>query len=159
MIHLVCGSTGAGKTTYAQQLADEVGGMVFSIDAWMITLFGEDTPEQLTPSWFMPRVDRCEAQMKPLVLRLAALGIPCVLDLGFQRKEHRDGYRSFGAEHGLELRMHVLDVPSDVRWARVSRRNVHADRPGVMNVSRPMFDYIETIWEPPTADEVDDTPA
>jgi hypothetical protein len=52
--------------------------------------------------------------------------------------------------------MHVLDVPSDVRWARVSRRNAHAGRSGTLNVSRSMFDYIETIWEPPTAAEVDD---
>jgi nucleoside-triphosphatase THEP1 len=31
-IHLICGSTGAGKTTYANRLAEEVGGVVFSID-------------------------------------------------------------------------------------------------------------------------------
>ena len=30
--HLVAGSTGAGKTTYARALATQVNGIVFSID-------------------------------------------------------------------------------------------------------------------------------
>ena len=42
LIHLICGSTGAGKTTYARELATNIGGVVFSIDEWMVTLFGED---------------------------------------------------------------------------------------------------------------------
>ena len=44
-IHLICGSTGAGKTTYARELANNIGGIVFSIDEWMVSLFREDAPE------------------------------------------------------------------------------------------------------------------
>jgi adenylate kinase family enzyme len=32
MIHLIVGSTGAGKTTYAQKLKKENQGILFSID-------------------------------------------------------------------------------------------------------------------------------
>jgi predicted kinase len=63
LFHMICGSTGAGKTTYAKALANEVGGICFSIDEWMVRLFGEDAPKNLTPAWFVPRVSRCEAQM------------------------------------------------------------------------------------------------
>ena len=50
LIHLICGSTGAGKTTYAHELAKSIGGVVFSIDEWMVTLFGEDAPADLDPA-------------------------------------------------------------------------------------------------------------
>ena len=41
---LVVGCTGAGKTTYARQLAAELGAVRFSIDEWMMALFGPDVP-------------------------------------------------------------------------------------------------------------------
>ena len=34
LLHMVCGGVGAGKTTYARKLADEIGGLRFSIDEW-----------------------------------------------------------------------------------------------------------------------------
>jgi len=39
LIHLVCGSTGAGKTTYARALSERIGAVRFSIDEWMTALF------------------------------------------------------------------------------------------------------------------------
>ena len=44
MIYLICGSTGAGKTTYAIQLTAKVGAVRFSIDEWMKALFWMDAP-------------------------------------------------------------------------------------------------------------------
>ena len=43
LLHMVCGGVGAGKTTYARKLADEIGGLRFSIDEWMTSLFGPDS--------------------------------------------------------------------------------------------------------------------
>ncbi len=42
-VHLIAGSTGAGKTTYARALAEQVGGVRFSIDEWMTALFWMDS--------------------------------------------------------------------------------------------------------------------
>jgi predicted kinase len=47
LIHLICGSTGAGKTNYALRLSDHLEGIRFSIDEWMATLFWMDTPQPL----------------------------------------------------------------------------------------------------------------
>ena len=60
-IHLICGSTGAGKTTYALQLAEKLYAVRFSIDAWMAALFWMDTPQPLDPAWSIERVERCMA--------------------------------------------------------------------------------------------------
>ena len=39
-MHLLCGLLGAGKTTYAKQLATDVGGVRFTLDEWMLRLYG-----------------------------------------------------------------------------------------------------------------------
>jgi predicted kinase len=156
LIHLICGSTGAGKTTFAQALADEVGGITFSIDEWMVSLFGEDAPSDLTPAWFVPRVTRCEAQMWAMALKLGKRGIPSILDFGFQRNEHRKRYASLAKASHLSSQLHFLDVDASLRWARVQSRNVDRGQTFKMEITRDMFDYIETIWEPPSSKEVGD---
>ncbi|MFN9580481.1 MAG: AAA family ATPase, partial [Novosphingobium sp.] len=60
-IVLIVGSTGAGKTTYARRLAEELGGVRFSIDEWMMTLFWADSPQPIEFQWTIERVRRCEA--------------------------------------------------------------------------------------------------
>ena len=67
-IHLVAGSTGAGKTTYALALAAREGAVRLSIDEWMTALFGPDQPEPLRFEWMMERVKRCELQMWTVAL-------------------------------------------------------------------------------------------
>jgi hypothetical protein len=57
LIHLICGSTGAGKTTYALRLSDQLEGIRFSIDEWMAMLFWMDTPQPLNPAWSIERVE------------------------------------------------------------------------------------------------------
>ena len=59
LIHLICGSTGAGKTTYAVRLSAELGAIRFSIDEWMASLFWMDSPQPIEPDWTMQRLERC----------------------------------------------------------------------------------------------------
>lgn len=154
LIHLICGSTGAGKTTYAQNLADELGGAHFGIDEWMVSLFGEDAPKELSPAWIGPRVSRCERQMWTMVLQLGRLGIPSILDFGFQRLEHRQRYASLIKADHLSAKLHFLDIDASVRWERVQSRNEKQGETFQMKITRGMFDYIETIWEPPSEEEI-----
>jgi len=154
LIHLICGSTGAGKTTYSRELADDLGGVYFSIDEWMVSLFGEDAPNDLSPAWFVPRVSRCENQMWAMAIQLGKLGIPSILDFGFQRLEHRQRYASLIRASQFSAKLHFLDVDAPVRWERVQSRNARQGKTFHMKITRNMFDYIETIWEPPSNDEI-----
>jgi len=148
-IILVVGCTGAGKTTYARKLVDESGGVRFSIDEWMTTLFWADSPQPLQFDWTMGRIGRCEAMIFATVRQLAARGVPAVLDLGFSRREHRDKFRTLCAEAGLTSAVHFIDVPADERWYRVNRRNKEQGETYAMQVDRAMFDFMEGLWEPP----------
>ncbi len=154
LIHLICGPIGAGKTTYARKLAAASSGVVFSIDEWMVSLFGEDAPKSMEPSWIFPRVDRCEKRVWAMALQLGALHVPSILDLGFQRSEHRQRFVALAKKAQLSPKMHVLDVDAIERWKRVEDRNATEGDTFHMRISRDMFDYVETIWEQPEEKEI-----
>jgi hypothetical protein len=55
---------------------------------------------------------------------------------------------------GLTVRLHFIDVPAEERWRRVSGRNGVQGETYRVTVIRPMFDFIESIWQPPSPDEM-----
>ena len=154
VIHLVAGSTGAGKTTYALALAERTGSLRFSIDDWMTGLFWADSPQPIEYAWAIERVGRCEALIWKTALDAARRGLGSVLDLGFTRAEHRVRFADLAREAGLPVVLHFVDVPAETRWARVQGRNAERGETFAMNVDRAMFDFMEGLWEPPGEDEM-----
>ena len=150
LVHLLAGSTGAGKTTLALKLAAELGAVRFSIDEWTTGLYGPDIPASGTYPWLMERIERIEARIWAMTRQLTALGTPVVLDLGFTKAGHRAKFETLARDAGLGVRLHFADVPAGERWARVQRRNQEGGPSFHMAVSREMFDFMESIWEPPT---------
>ena len=156
LIHLICGSTGAGKTTYALQLSDRLSAVRFSIDEWMATLFWMDTPQPLDAAWSMERVERCLRQIWATALQTAMRNTPCVLDTGFTQAQSRARFSELAREAGLSVQLHFIDVPAAERWHRVEERNTHKGKSYQLafDVTREMFDFVEGLWEPPTAEEM-----
>lgn len=156
LIHVVCGSTGAGKTTYSQQLSDRLGAVRFSIDEWMSALFWMDTPQPIQPAWSMERVERCYAQIWSVAREIARRGVPCVLDLGFGAAASRQRFYGPAEDAGLSVQLHVLDIPADERWRRVQSRNAEKSATYQLpfDVAREMFDFVETLWELPGDEEI-----
>ena len=154
MIHLVCGSTGAGKTTYAGKLSRQLGALHLSIDDWMVGLFAADKPARADWQWIDERVRRCEHQMVATALQLGRLGVPSVLDLGLQRADQRQRVATPMTAAGLAVLLHFLDIDAAERWRRVEGRNHERGETFRLAVTRPMFDFIETIWQPPDAEEM-----
>ncbi len=156
LVHLVCGSTGAGKTTYALRLSEQLGAVRFSIDEWMTALFWMDSPQPLDPSWSMARVERCYEQIWATASQVSARRIPCVLDLGLTRRESRARLAKLARDAGLTVQLHFVDVPVEERWRRVAARN--SEKGGLhqlrFEVTREMFDYVEGRWEPPDDEEM-----
>ncbi len=155
MIHLVCGSTGAGKTTYAVGLCRDLGGLHFSIDDWMVGLFGPDQADRPDWNWIAARLARCEHRILDIALQAAGKGMPSVLDLGLQQAEQRGRVASRVSAAGWAPRLHFLDVDAETRWQRVETRNRERGPTYRLAVTRPMFDFIETLWQPPGPSEMD----
>ena len=153
-VHLICGATGAGKTTYARALCEDIGGLRFSIDDWMAVLYGDDRPAEADHAWYMARIDRIERQIWTLVQPLAAQAVPAVLDLGFTIAEHRSRFHRLAQDAALTTSLHVLEAPVAERWHRVQQRNRNRRETFALSVSRSDFDFVEALWEPPTEDEI-----
>lgn len=154
-LHLICGSTGAGKTTYAIRLADQLGAARFSVDEWMTALFWADSPQPLDPAWSIERVRRCVALIWATAVDVARRGTPCVLEAGLTTQAERARFATMAQADDVPVRLHVCDVAADERWRRVQARNtaVHGAQLA-FPITREMFDFVEAMWEPPSPDEL-----
>lgn len=153
-VHLICGITGAGKSTYSARLARDLNGVRFSIDEWMETLHNADKPDELRFEWFYERVQRNCLMMRKLAEQVIGVGRPCVFDCGFTNAPERAIFADWAEEQGLSVRLHWINTPLETAWDRVNRRNTEQGDTFQFEVTREMFDFILTIWEPPTDAEM-----
>lgn len=152
---LVCGPTGAGKTTYAMSLCDEIKAVKFSIDHWMQTLFAEDVIS-LDFQWVMERVSRCYEQIWEVSEQILSLGGNVVLDLGFTTKAQRDFFLAKANALNIRAELHYLDAQIETRRERVAKRNADKD-PKVFSfkVTDTMFNFMEPKFEVPDESELE----
>jgi predicted kinase len=152
--HLICGPTGSGKTTYSLDLAQRLNAVRFSIDEWMINLFGKDRPEPLPADWVMQRVGRCEQQIGRVAAQCARAGVAVVLDLSFLQAGSRADFAAIAGQAGCSVALHLLDLPAEERWNRVQARNESRSKTYSLPVSQAIFDFMEKLWQPPSAAEM-----
>ena len=149
LVHLVVGSTGAGKSTYSKAFAAQHRVMRFAIDEWMVALFGKDRPEDAGYAWYSDRIERCTNQIWSECLQLLALGHGVVLEIGLTNRAARSEFYQRVEAAGYDCQLHVLEAPRELRWQRVEQRNRERGDTYSLEVTRDMFDFVETMWEPP----------
>jgi predicted kinase len=151
---LVCGPTGAGKTTYSLSLSKEVEAIRFSIDPWMQTLFSRDMTS-LDYSWMIERVNRCYEQIWDVSEQILALNGNVVLDLGFTTRAQRQLFSDRAKQFGVNSELHYLDAPKAIRKKRVEKRNLEKD-PSIYSfeVTDMMFNFMEPRFELPDPAEL-----
>jgi predicted kinase len=122
----------------------------------MTALFWMDSPQPIEAAWSLERVDRCLTLIGSTAVRIAERGVPCVLDVGLSQAASRARFIDLARERRLSTQLHFVDVPAQERWRRVEERNRAKDGSNHLpfNVTREMFDFVETLWEPPTDSEL-----
>jgi len=151
---IVCGPTGAGKTTYSLSLAKEIEAIKFSIDPWMQTLFAKDMTS-LDYQWMIERVNRCNEQIWEVSEQILKNNGNVILDLGFTTKAQRDVFVNRANELGIDSEVHYLEAPRNIRKQRIEKRNSEKD-PAVyaLEVTDMMFDFMEPRFEIPDQEEL-----
>jgi predicted kinase len=155
-IHLIEGPVGAGKSTFAAKLARELSGVHVALDEWFARLFSPDRPGAGVLDWYGERKDRLVDLIWAHALAVRAAGTPPVLELGLVRRAQRDAIYERADAGGIELVVHVLDAPRDIRRERVRRRNAERGATFSMVVPDAIFELASDAWEPPDADELQD---
>lgn len=153
-IHLVCGCPGAGKSTFSLQLTQDLGAIRFAIDEWMQCLHNGDKPDHPDFEWYYDRVQRDCLQMRRMAEQIVLKNIPVVFDNGFINSRERAIFVDWAQEHGFSTRLYYVDVPADIRWQRVQKRNDEQMETYQFEVTRDMFDGIAHLWEPPSEKEM-----
>lgn len=146
---IVCGQTGAGKTSYSIKISDEIKAIKFSIDPWMQNLFSKDM-ESLDFNWMMERIERCQVQIWEVAKQIINNDRNIVLDLGFTTKDQRKLFIDKAKELGINAEVHYINTPVDTRKLRVIKRNTEKN-PEVyaFEVTDQMFEFMEPRFEPP----------
>ena len=142
-IILLCGLPGAGKSTRARRLAAERSAVRLCPDEWLEAL-GFDVFDDAAR-------ERVERQLWRHALDLAEAGTPAILENGFWTRDERDELRRRARERGLAIELHYLDVPGAELRRRVALRNAE---PGAAVLTPELLTEYETLFEPPTPDEL-----
>lgn len=145
-LHLMCGLPGAGKTTLAKRLEQDLPALRLCPDEWMqqivrCRLDDEEAREAV------------EAAQWRVAARALALGLNVVLENGFWTRRDRDAYRACAREIGAEVVLHFLDAPREELKRRLAHR--YASVPaGGFRITPEMLDLYASGFEPPEADEL-----
>lgn len=156
-MHLVLGPVGAGKSTYVAKLVEELGAVALNLDEWMAVLFRPDRPEDPSErmAWYGERVERCLEQIWAVAMGVLAAGTDAVLEVGLIRREQRASFFGRVDAAALELTVHALDAPREVRRARVEQRNRERGATFAMEVPPAIFELASDLWEPLTDAETE----
>jgi len=118
-IYCICGFVCSGKTTYAKQLAAEQSAFRFSIDEWMIPLYGEHMDREL----FDARLGVLQDLFKDAALQLMKIGVSVVFDFGFWKRSHRTSIKQWAERNNLTCELTYIESDFEECRRRATDRN------------------------------------
>ena len=144
-----CGKMGAGKSTRAASMADELHGVLLSEDAWLARLYAEEIRD------FNDYL-RYSARIKPLVESLVPAivdaGVSVVLDFPGNTRKQRSWFRSLIQQTAAPHRLIYCEAGDALCLGRLAlRRQKHPERAGFDNEA--VFRQVTKYFEPQGADE------
>ncbi|MGB3294334.1 MAG: ATP-binding protein [Phormidesmis sp.] len=120
--HLIHGFVGAGKTTYAAKLEQDLSAFRFSIDEWMIALYGQNPPAE--------KFEEYHSRTTDLVWNVASRALeldqPIILDFGFWSRASRDDARRRIQSLGAKTILYRVTCAEDTMRSRVLARTTRS---------------------------------
>ena len=148
-MHLLCGYNGAGKTTYARQLAETLPAVRFSLDEWMLRLYPDlafDSPE------YGERAETCKALIWDVARQILVLGSDVILDWNQWSRARRATWRDAAQNAGFDVVLHHIQTPVEVAITRADARAAQ-NIAGSHVLSENGIRHLASIFEPPSSAE------
>lgn len=144
-IHLLAGLNGAGKTTFARHLEATIPAVRFSLDEWMLRLYGLSFDDPQYPKL----AETCRALIWDLTTQVVRSGSSVVLDWNMWSRQRRADAVRRAAELGVPCHLHHLVVSLEVAIERATdRTDQRAHR-----LDADAIRHLSTIFEEPTGSE------
>ena len=150
--HLISGLPCSGKTTYSTALRASVNGVLFSLDRWLITLFGAYSIADVGHDEHVRRVLACRELIWSVASDFIERGVDVILDDGFFLREHRMRCVERLTRAGANATIHYLDTPLAVLKARLDARNAHLPAFNFRIASETLEGFL-SLFEVPSSDE------
>ena len=126
--HLISGLPCSGKTTYAVGLRSDVNSVLFSLDRWLITSFGNYSIAAVGHEEHVRRVLASRELIWDVASEFLKRGVDVILDDGFFLREHRTRFVELSRRLGVDTKIHFMDTPMRVIRARLQERNARLPR-------------------------------
>lgn len=117
-VTLICGKICSGKTTLANKIRAEEGGVLLSCDELMLRLFPKgagDMHDEIA--------GRVKAYLYSKAEELLANGVDVILDWGFWTRRERDYVNNFFRERGAHVRWEFIDIDGSTHIGYILDRN------------------------------------
>jgi predicted kinase len=150
--HLICGLPCTGKTTYASALRADLDGVLFTLDRWLITLFGRYSIDDVGHEEHVRRVLACRELIWSAASELLRRSADVILDDGFFLRENRMRTIGLAKSVGATAKIHYIDTPMEVLQARLALRNASLP-PYNFSISPEMLRGFVGLFEIPGGDE------
>jgi predicted kinase len=151
-LHLICGLPCSGKTTYAAALHAASNSVVFSLDRWLITLFGRYDLAAVGHEEHTRRVLACRDLIWQPASELLRRSADVILDDGFFLRDHRLRHIALAASVGAGAKIHHLDTPAALISTRLRARNA-ALPPFNFRIDPESLIGFTGLFEPPSIEE------
>jgi len=149
---LLCGKIASGKSHYAQTLCKKEKAVLLSVDELVLSIMGRDLGEKHDEI-----TDRVQAYLFEKSVEIVNAGSNVMLDWGFWTRERRSAARRFYEKKGLACEFHYMDVPDDVWYRNIEKRNsaVLAGETSAYFVDEGLMKKLESLFESPSREEID----
>lgn len=150
--HLIAGLPCSGKTTYGIELRAATGGVLFTLDRWLITSFGRYNIAEVGHMEHGRRVIATRELIWETATEFLKRDVDVILDDGFFLRHDRKRYVELAGRLGAPTRIHHVDAPVDVLRARIESRNASLPQYNFW-ISPDAMQVFVAMFQRPTAEE------
>lgn len=126
--HLISGLPCSGKTTYSVGLRSDLNCVLFSLDRWLITAFGQYSIAEIGHEEHVRRVLACRDLIWDVASEFLKRDVDVILDDGFFLRENRMRFIERSTRVGVRAKIHFIDTPPHLLRARLEERNTRLPR-------------------------------
>jgi predicted kinase len=138
---IICGLPGAGKTTLATELQNQLQAVRLSADEWMTSLSINLYEEQIR--------DRIEALQWKVGKELLVLGLTVIVEWGTWARAERDELRIEAHGLGALVDLYYLSAPPDVLFDRIQQRDTESPP-----ITRDALENWAKLFQAPSSEEL-----